>query len=79
MPYDLERPVLEGLRGELAETRLVVRLEREPEHRGEIRGELGGAIAEEPLDVATEGHRTRISGSSARTPSHERTRSRNGQ
>jgi hypothetical protein len=56
VPHDLERPVLEGLRGELTETRLVIRLEREPEHRGEIRGELSGAITEEPLDVATERH-----------------------
>ena len=47
---------MEGFRGELAETRLVVRLEGKPEHRGEIRRELGGAIAEESLDVATEGH-----------------------
>ena len=54
VPHDLERPVLERLRRELAQASLRIRLEGEPEHRGEVRGELGGAIAEEPLDVATE-------------------------
>ena len=79
VPHDLEGPVLERLRRELAQASLRVRLEGEPEHRGEVRGDLGGRSPKSRSMLRPSATRTRISGSSASTPSQERTRSRNGQ
>ncbi len=80
LAHDLERPVLQRLGRELGEAGVRLGLEREPEHRAEVRVELERrAPPKSRSTLRRSATRTRSSGSSASTPSHERSRSRNGQ
>ena len=69
--HDLERPELEGLGRELAEPALGLRLQREAEHRAEVRVHLQAferRTAAPPVGAAPRGH-----GAPARRPGHRAT------
>ena len=50
VPDDLERPVLQRLRGQLDQAGGGVGLQRDAEHRPQVRVRLGGPVAEQLLD-----------------------------